>query len=224
MATEMTNILDTPYNSKSVNKKDMLSLQDSAADRTYKYEKMRQDARTAYRSWIKEANEEAKKVVAGVNKRYFGENYDKNNLDADTASAVMKSPEMSNFQIYLKRSDLTAAEISNAVIGLKSVMSTTMAALAGDQTGGPWESILDLIGRDETADVVDPFDFDASRIIVDDPENPTKIYYTDADGNYTDEDAGLQKLKDLAPSFYKNVRAIGIANRRARDKQAAVQG
>jgi hypothetical protein len=159
-----------------------------------------------------------------VNKRYFGENYDENNLDADTASAVMKSQEMSNFQVYLKRSDLTATEISNAVIGLKSVMSTTMAALAGDQTGGPWESILDLIGRDETADVVDPFDFDASRIIVDDPENPTKIYYTDADGNYTDEDAGLQKLKDLAPSFYENVRAIGIANRRARDKQPAAQG
>ena len=224
MTQEMVNIFDNVESSPSVNRKDELALADNAADRTYKYQKMRQDARTAYRSWIKEANEEAKKVVAGVNKRYFGENYDENNLDADTASAVMKSQEMSNFQVYLKRSDLTATEISNAVIGLKSVMSTTMAALAGDQTGGPWESILDLIGRDETADVVDPFDFDASRIIVDDPENPTKIYYTDADGNYTDEDAGLQKLKDLAPSFYENVRAIGIANRRARDKQPAAQG
>jgi hypothetical protein len=220
----MVNIFDNPYNSPSVSKTDMLSLEDSAADRTYKYKKLGQEARVAYRSWIKEANEEAKKVVAGVNKRYFGENYDKNNLNADTASAVMKSPEMTNFQTYLKRSDLTPAEISNAIIGLKSVMSTTMAALAGDQTGGPWESILDLIGRDETTDVVDPFDFDASRIIVDDPENPTKIYYTNADGSYTDEDAGLQKLRDLAPSFYQNVRAIGIANRRARDKQTAVQG
>ena len=224
MSQEMVNIFDNVENSPSMTRKDELALSDSAAERTYKYKKLGQDARTAYRSWIKEANEEAKKVVSGVNKRYFGENYDENNLDADTASAVMKSKEMSDFQIYLKRSDLTAAEISNAVVGLKSVMSTTMAALAGDQTGGPWESILDLIGRDETTDVVDPFDFDASRIIVDDPENPTKIYYTDADGNYTDEDAGLQKLKDLAPSFYENVRAIGIANRRARDKQAAVQG
>ena len=224
MSQEMVNIFDNVENSPSMTRKDELAVADSAANRTYKYKKLRQDARTAYRSWIKEANEEAKKVVAGVNKRFFGENYDENNLDADTASTVMKSPEMTNFQTYLKRSDLTPAEISNAIVGLKSVMSTTMAALAGDQTGGPWESILDLIGRDETADVVDPFDFDASRIIVDDPENPTKIYYTDADGSYTDENAGLQKLKDVAPSFYENVRAIGIANRRARDKQTAAQG
>lgn len=223
-ATEMVNILDNTENSPNMKRTDEITADGRAADRAYKNKKLGQDARTAYRGWVKEATGEAQKVVAGVNIRYFGENYDEDNLDANTASAVMKSKEMSDFQIYLKNSNLTRGEIKTAVVGLKSVMSTTMAALAGDQTGGPWESILDLIGRDETTDVVDPFDFDASRIIVDDPENPTKIYYTDADGNYTDEDAGLQKLKDLAPSFYENVRAIGIANRRARDKQPAAQG
>ena len=106
-----------------------------------------------------------------------------------------------------------------------------MAALAGDQTGGPWESIMDLIGRDETTDVVDPFDFDASRILVNDAgvdkdgrSKATKIYYTDADGNYTDEDAGLEKLKALAPAFYANLVAIGVANRRAKDAKLAAQG
>jgi hypothetical protein len=224
MTQEMVNIFDNVENSPSVNRKDELGLADKSADRSLKSRKMGNDARIAYRGWMKEATEEAKKVVAGVNKRYFGENYDENNLDADTASAVMKSKEMSDFQIYLKNPGLTPGEIKTAVVGLKSVMSTTMAALAGDESGGAWESILDLLGRDETEDVVDAFDFDASRIIVDDPDNPTKIYYTNADGSYTDEDAGLQKLKDLAPSFYENVRAIGIANRRARDKQPAAQG
>jgi len=226
MMDQMSNLLDSNYSSPSVSRKDELALQ--AADRTneYKYAKMGQEARSTYRGWMKEATEEAKKVVSGVNKRYFGENYDENNLDAATATAVMKSKEMSDFQIYLKNPSLTAGEIKTAVVGLNSVMSTTMAALAGDQTGGAWETILDLIGRDETEDVVNPFDFDASRIIVDDPVNPSKIYYTDADGNYTDEDAGLQNLKDIAPSFYENVRAIGIANRIAKDKQtsAAAQG
>ena len=223
MMDQMSDLLDSNYSSPSVSRKDELALQ--AADRTneYRYAKMGQEARTAYRGWMKEATEQAKTLVAGVNKRYFGENYDENNLDADTASTVMKSKEMSDFQIYLKNPSLTAGEIKTAVVGLKAVMSTTMAALAGDESGGAWESILDLLGRDETEDVVDPFDFDASRIIVDDPDNPTKIYYTNADGSYTDEDAGLQKLKDLAPSFYENVRAIGIANRRARDMQTAVQ-
>ena len=226
MMDQMSNLLDSNYSSPTVSRKDELTLE--AADRTneYKNAKMGQDARSTYRGWMKEATEEAKKVVSGVNKRYFGENYDENNLDAATATAVMKSKEMSDFQIYLKNPSLTPGEIKTAVVGLKSVMSTTMAALAGDQTGGAWETILDLIGRDETEDVVDPFDFDASRIIVDDPVNPSKIYYTDADGNYTDEDAGLQNLKDIAPSFYENVRAIGIANRIAKDMQtaAAAQG
>lgn len=224
MTQEMVNIFDNVENSPSVNRKDELGLADKSADRSLKSRKMGNDARIAYRGWMKEATEEAKKVVAGVNKIYFGENYDENNLDADTAKAVMKSKEMGNFLLYLQTPGLTPGEIKTAVVGLKSVMSTTMAALAGDESGGAWESILDLLGRDETEDVVDAFDFDASRIIVDDPDNPTKIYYTDADGNYTDEDAGLQKLKDLAPSFYENVRAIGIANRRARDKQPAAQG
>ena len=228
MSTEITNIFDNDRNSPSMNRNDERTLANSERTNNYRFAKLRQDAQIAHRGWVKEATVEAQTVVAGVNTRYFGENYDENNLNADTARAVMKSKEMSDFQIYLKNPNLTPGEIQTAVVGLKAVMSTTMAALAGDQTGGPWESIMDLIGRDETTDVVDPFDFDASRILVNDAgvdkdgrSKATKIYYTDADGNYTDEDAGLEKLKALAPSFYANLVAIGVANRRAKDAKDA---
>jgi hypothetical protein len=231
MSTEITNIFDNLGNSPSMNRNDERTLANSERTNNYRFAKLRDDAQIAYRGWVKEATVAAQKVVAGVNTRYFGENYDENNLNADTARAVMKSKEMSDFQIYLKNPNLTPGEIQTAVVGLKAVMSTTMAALAGDQTGGPWESIMDLIGRDETTDVVDPFDFDASRILVNDAgvdeegrSKATKIYYTDADGNYTDEDAGLEKLKALAPSFYANLVAIGVANRRAKDAKLAAQG
>ena len=231
MSTEITNIFDNLGNSPSMNRNDERTLANSERTNNYRFAKLRQDAQIAHRGWVKEATVAAQKVVAGVNTRYFGENYDENNLNANTARAVMKSKEMSDFQIYLKNPNLTPGEIQTAVVGLKAVMSTTMAALAGDQTGGPWESIMDLIGRDETTDVVDPFDFDASRILVNDAgvdkdgrSKATKIYYTDADGNYTDEDAGLEKLKALAPAFYANLVAIGVANRRAKDAKLAAQG
>jgi hypothetical protein len=93
--------------------------------------------------------------------------------------------------------------------------------MAGEESGGIRESVIDFISRDEVEDSTDPADFDVSRIRVDDPgvdENgrskATKIYYTDEDGNILDQEGGLQALKDLHPEMYRNALQIAIYNTR----------
>ena len=78
-----------------------------------------------------------------------------------------------------------------------------------------------FMGRDEVGEAVDPADFDASRLRVDDSaidENgnykATKIYYTDEDGNILDEEAGMSTLKSLHPEMYNNAMEIAVHNTR----------
>jgi hypothetical protein len=221
MATEMTNILDTPYNSKSVNKKDMLSLQDSAADRTYKYKNLANDIASTRRSWNDAANKEASDVLAGAIDIYYGPDGDQQNFDYDSAAKFLRGKPFNKFNIWLKQSDRTDEEITNAMPGMAATLSLTLAALAGEESGGIRESVIDFISRDEVEDSTDPADFDVSRIRVDDPgvdENgrskATKIYYTDEDGNILDQEGGLQALKDLHPEMYRNALQIAIYNTR----------
>ena len=105
--------------------------------------------------------------------------------------------------------------------GMGATLSLTLAAMAGEESGGIRESVIDFISRDEVEDSTDPADFDVSRIRVDDAgvdkngrSKATKIYYTDEDGNILDEEGGLQALKDLHPEMYRNALQIAIYNTR----------
>ena len=227
MATEMSNILDNPYNSPSVSKKDMLSLEDSAANRAYKYDSLRNDMAKTRRSWNDAANQEAADVLAGAQDIFFGAERDDENFDYDSAAKFLRGKPFNKFNIWLKQTDRTDEEIANAMPGMGATLSLTLAAMAGEESGGRGiagrirESVIDLISRGDVEDAVDPADFDASRLRVDDPgvdetgkPKATKIYYTDADGNYLNEDGGLQALKNLQPEMYANALSIGIYNTR----------
>jgi len=218
MATEMTNILDTPYNSKSVNKKDMLSLQDNAADRTYKYQKLNYEMEVRLDGQLEEANENWQKLTEAANKFYFGEDGTDKNFNRETAQAFVASSALSNMMIYLKRPDLPQAVKDTAIGGVNDAVSKTVAALAGEESEGIFsrEALLDFMGRRETGDSVDPMDFDLSRVITNnpDPSKATKLYYTDGDGKILDENAGLQELKDLSPDLYAHAVLAGSMNLR----------
>ena len=227
MATEMSNILDNPYNSPSVSKKDMLSLEDSAANRAYKYDSLRNDMAKTRRSWNDKANKEAADVLAGAQDIFFGAERDDENFDYDSAAKFLRGKPFNKFNLWLKQTDRTDEEIANAMPGMGATLSLTLAAMAGEESGGRGiagrirESVIDFISRGDVEDAVDPADFDASRLRVDDPgvdENgkskATKIYYTDEDGNYLNEDGGLQALKNLQPEMYANALSIGIYNTR----------
>ena len=227
MSQEITNIFDNPYNSPSVSKKDMLSLQDSAANRSYKYKSLANDIAKTRRSWNDTANKEASDVLAGAQDIYYGPERDEENFDYDSAAKFLRGKPFNKFNIWLKQSDRTDEEIANAMPGMAATLSLTVAAMAGEESGGRGisgrirESVIDFISRDEVEDSTDPADFDASRIRVDDPgvdedgrSKATKIYYTDEDGNILDEEGGLQALKDLHPEMYRNALQIAIYNTR----------
>jgi hypothetical protein len=221
MLQEIVNIFDNPYNSPSVSKKDMLSLQDSAADRTYKYKNLANDIAKTRRSWNDAANKEASDVLAGALEIFYGPTGEDQFFDYDSAAKFLRGKPFNKFNIWLKQSDRTDEEIANAMPGMAATLSLTLAAMAGEESGGIRESVIDFISRDEVEDSTDPADFDVSRIRVDDTgvdENgkskATKIYYTDEDGNILDEEGGLQALKDLHPEMYRNALQIAIYNTR----------
>ena len=118
--------------------------------------------------------------------------------------------------IYLKRPDVPQAVKDTAIGGVNDVVSKTVAALAGEESAGWREALLDFMSRRETEDSVDPMDFDLSRVITNnpDPSKATKLYYTDEDGRILDEDAGLQALKDLSPDLYAHAVYAGSVNLR----------
>ena len=220
MATEMVNILDGLEGSPSVSRKDELALADRAANRTYSYRKLRNDIAKTRRSWNDAANTEAAEVLAGAQDVFFGPERDEENFDYDSAAKFLRGKPFNKFNIWLKQSDRTAEEIANAMPGMSATLSLTIAAMAGEESGGRGitgsirESVIDFMGRDEVEEAVDPADFDASRIRVDDPEKPTMLYYTDEDGNILDEEGGMQALKNLHPEMYANAMSIGIHNTR----------
>ena len=221
MSQEITNIFDNPYNSPSVSKKDMLSLQDSAANRAYKYKSLANDIAKTRRGWNDAANKEAAEVLNGALDVFYGPTGEEQNFDYDSAAKFLRGKPFNKFNIWLKQSDRTDEEIANAMPGMAATLSLTLAALAGEESGGIRESVIDFISRDEVEDSTDPADFDVSRIRVDDPgvdekgrSKATKIYYTDEDGNILDEEGGLQALKDLHPEMYRNALQIAIYNTR----------
>lgn len=221
MSQEIVNIFDNPYNSPSVSKKDMLSLEDSAADRTYKYRKFYSDQRQAMRGYLDAANKEAADVISAALNIYApGEDDGELNLGKVPAQKFIRSTEFAKFNVWLKQSDRTAAERDNALIGMTGVISMTVASLAAEESGGRGftgalrETLQDLISRDEVDEGFDPADFDLSRVTVDDPDKPTMLYYNDEDGLILDEDAGLKELKGLSPDIYNTAVGIAIANTR----------
>ncbi len=227
MTQEMVNIFDNTENSPSMTRKDELSVQDSAANRAYKYDSLRNDMATTRRSWNDAANKEAADVLAGAQDIFFGAERDEENFDYDSASQFLRGKPFNKFNIWLKQSDRTDEEIANAMPGMSATLSLTIAAMAGEESGGRGitgrirESVIDFISRDDVEDAVDPADFDASRLRVDDSgvdadgkSKATKIYYTDEDGNILNEDGGLQALKNLHPEMYANALSIGIYNTR----------
>lgn len=221
MTQEMVNIFDNTENSPSITRKDELSLQNSAADRTYKYDSLRNDMAKTRRSWNDAANQEAADVLAGAQDIYYGPERDEENFDYASAAKFLRGKPFNKFNIWLKQSDRTDEEIANAMPGMSATLSLTLAAMAGEEASGIRESVIDFISRDEVEDSTDPADFDVSRIRVDDAgvdENgrskATKIYYTDEDGNILDEEGGLQALKDLHPEMYRNALQIAIYNTR----------
>ena len=216
MSKEIVNIFDNYYNSPSMNRKDELALSDSAADRTYKYQKLNYDMKVRLDGQLKEANENWQKLTAAANKFFFGEDGTEKNFNSETAQAFVASDALSNMMIYLKRPDVPQAVKDTAIGGVNDVVSKTVAALAGEESGGWREALLDFMSRRETEDSVDPMDFDLSRVITNnpDPSKATKLYYTDEDGRILDEDAGLQALKDLSPDLYAHAVYAGSVNLR----------
>lgn len=220
MSQEIVNIFDNAENSPSVQRKDELALADRAANRGYSYRKLRNDIAKTRRSWNDAANTEAAEVLAGAQDVFFGPERDEENFDYDSAAKFLRGKPFNKFNIWLKQSDRTAEEIANAMPGMSATLSLTIAAMAGEESGGRGitgsirESVIDFMGRDEVEEAVDPADFDASRIRVDDPEKPTMLYYTDEDGNILDEEGGMQALKNLHPEMYANAMSIGIHNTR----------
>jgi hypothetical protein len=227
MTQEMVNIFDNLEGSPSMTRKDELTLQNSAADRAYRYKSLRNDMAKTTRSWNDAANTQAADVLAGAQDVFFGPNRDEVNLNYRSAAQFLRGKPFNGFNIWLKQSDRTDEEIANAMPGMTATLSLTIAAMAGEESGGRGiggrirESVIDLISRRDVEDAVDPADFDASRLRVDDPgvdkdgkPKATMIYYTDEDGNILNEDGGLQALKDLQPEMYANALSIGIYNTR----------
>jgi hypothetical protein len=221
MATEMVNILDGLEGSPSVSRKDELSLANSSSDRTYKYRKFYADQKQLMRGYLNEANKQAADVISAALNIYApGEDDGELNLGKVPAQKFIRSTEFAKFNVWLKQSDRTAAEIDNALIGMTGVISMTVASLAAEESGGRGftgalrETLQDFISRDEVDEGFDPADFDLSRVTVDDPDKPTMLYYNDEDGLILDEDAGLQELKGLSPDIYNTAVGIAIANTR----------
>jgi hypothetical protein len=239
MVRQMTSIFDTPYKSPNLDAKDVLDNQNNKANLKYNYDKLNSELRKNRRQLLNGANKEAAKVVTFALNTYTPDG--KLNLGLESAEKFLRSPEFSEFNIWLKQSDREQDEIDNAVIGMTASISMTVASLAAEESGGRGplgalrESLNDLVHRDETDEGFNPADFNLSQVTVDDPDvgadgvpKATMIYYTDGDGVILDEDAGLQQLKALHPEVYNNVVLIAIANTRKaireKAKNASIEG
>ena len=225
MIRQMTNIFDNPYNSPNLNAKDMLDNQNRMATLAHNRNRLNSELIKNRRQLLNDANKEAAKVVTFALNTYTPDG--KLNLGLEPAEKFLRSPEFSEFNIWLKQSDREPEEIDNAMLGMTASISMTVASLAAEESGGRGplgklrESLNDLVHRDETDEGFNPADFDLSQVTVDDPDvdadgkpKATMIYYTDGDGLILDEDAGLKQLKALHPEVYNNVVLIAIANTR----------
>ena len=225
-ATEMVNILDNTENSPNMNSNNERTFANAERTNNYRVAKLRQDIGKTRRSWNDAANKEAANVLAGAQDIFFGVDRDEENFNYDSAVQFLRSNPFNKFNLWLKQTDRTDPEIANAMPGMGATLSLTIAAMAGEQSGGLRESVIDFMGRDEVGEGVDPADFDASRLRVDDfsrdedgKSNATKIYYTDEDGNILDEDAGLDALKSIAPGMFNNAMEIAIYNTRSASEE-----
>ena len=231
MSDEITNIFDNVEGSPTVNRKDELALADKSADRSLNYKKYYKSMNDSQRAFLDAANEQGSDLMAAALKIYAPEGEDGDLvLGLQSAKKFLRSKEFSAFNMWLKQSDRTDLERDNALIGMTGTLSMTIASLAAEEAGGRGvfgklrESLQDLIYRDEVEEGFDPGDFDASRITVDDPKNPTMLYYNDGDGLKLDEDAGLKQLKGLHPELYNNAIDIAKANTRRAIASKANEG
>ena len=211
MSKELSNLFDNAENSPSMSRKD--EIDDKATDRTYRlaranYNKSVNDALT--RDW-ETANEAAATLIETTSKLFFGDNGDEQNFNAETANMLFKGPALNGFMTRMKRAR-TQEEKNQYMMGLNASISLGVAGLAGEQDGGISESIADFFVRGEVTDNNNPIDFDLRRVRANDTKNPTTFYYTDADGNKTDESIEGEDLRGISASVYEIVRKQAIAN------------
>ena len=211
MSRELSNIFDNTENSPSMSRKD--EIDDGATARTYRLNraKYNRDVKNALKQDFTDANEAAAALVETTTKLFFGENGDEQNFNADAANQLFKGPALNGFFVRMKRAG-TQAEKDQYMMGLNASISLGVAGLAGEQDGGISESIADFFVRGEVTDNNNPIDFDLRRVITNDTKNPTVFYYTDADGNKTDESIDAKELQGISESVYEIVREQAIAN------------
>ena len=211
MSRELSNIFDNTENSPSMSRKD--EIDDGATARTYRLNraKYNRDVKNALKQDFTDANEAAAALVETTTKLFFGENGDEQNFNADAANQLFKGPALNGFFVRMKRAG-TQAEKDQYMMGLNASISLGVAGLAGEQDGGISESIADFFVRGEVTDNNNPIDFDLRRVIANDTKNPTVFYYTDADGNKTDESIDAKELQGISESVYEIVREQAIAN------------
>ncbi len=211
MSRELSNLFDNVENSPSMSRKD--EIDDGATARTYRLNraKYNKSVNDALRGDFETANERSAALIETTTKLFFGENSDEQNFNAETANQLFKGPALNGFLTRMKTAR-TEAEADQYMLGLNAAISLGMAGLAGEQDGGIAESIADFFVRGEVTDNNNPIDFDLRRVIANDTENPTEFYYTDADGNKTDEKIDAKELQNISESVYEIVREQAIAN------------
>ena len=212
MSRELSNLFDNTENSPSMSRKD--EIDDTASTKTYrlnraKYLKLVNDSLKAD---LEGSNEAAASLIETTSKLFFGENGDEQNFNAETANMLLKGPALNGFMTRMKAVAGNPALEDQYMMGLNASISLAMAALAGEQDGGIVESVSDFFVRGEVTDNNNPIDFDLRRVVANDTKNPTKFYYTDADGNKTDEAIDAKELQGISESVYEIVREQAIAN------------
>jgi hypothetical protein len=211
MSRELSNLFDNTESSPSMSRKD--EIDDGATARTYRLNlaKYNRDVNNALKQDFTDANEASAKLVETTSTLFFGENGDEQNFNAERANMLFKGKALNGFLTRMKRA-VTQAEKDQYMMGLNASISLGVAGLAGEQDGGISESIADFFVRGEVTNNNNPIDFDLRRVIANDIKNPTEFYYTDADGNKTDELIDAKELQGISESVYEIVREQAIAN------------
>ena len=212
MSKELSNLFDNAENSPSMSRKD--EIDDTATDRTYRLSRAKylKSVNDSLGADFEDANEAAATLIETTSKLFFGDNGDEQNFNAETANMLFKGPALNGFMTRMKRVKGNKVLEDQYMMGLNASISLGMAGLAGEQNGGILESVADFFVRGEVTDNNNPIDFDLRRVRANDTKNPTTFYYTDADGNKTDESIEGEDLRGISASVYEIVREQAIAN------------
>jgi len=212
MSKELSDLFDNAENSPSMSRKD--EIDDKATDRTYRLNRAQylKSVNDSLGTDFEDANEAAATLIETTSKLFFGDNGDEQNFNAETANMLFKGPALNGFMTRMKRVKGNKVLEDQYMMGLNASISLGMAGLAGEQNGGILESVADFFVRGEVTDNNNPIDFDLRRVRANDTKNPTTFYYTDADGNKTDESIEGEDLRGISASVYEIVREQAIAN------------